>query len=361
MRTLEAYIEPGLNMYEFSSDGIMVLDLDGKVVYTNSAICEMFGYEKSEVKGMTCAQLKHDPFFRFDRLLEELGSEEHIIRNSDCLDKNKNPIPTTVVYSLLRGMNNTPIGVFFGFRPKKIALPNGPDYFRSHITLLKALTTRNDELITVSDIQTRTSIYISSALEKMFGWDVRSYIEGGWALDISLTHPEDIKTMVESFLREVEKRNTNPYVLDHKPIHFEFRRRHRNGTWRWLRSETFVLERNADGTIRYLISFGRDVTEEKTTENTSTDRIISELLRENNIGNTSPATPMHGGQHGIALSRREIDVLRLIRNGSSAKEISMRLGLKVNTINSYKKTLFKKLDARNTVEALRIATEWRLI
>ncbi|MBL0258445.1 MAG: PAS domain S-box protein [Bacteroidetes bacterium] len=53
MQTLFAYIQPAIALYELSKDGIMVVGLDGKILYTNPAILELFSYENDEVKGKT--------------------------------------------------------------------------------------------------------------------------------------------------------------------------------------------------------------------------------------------------------------------------------------------------------------------
>ena len=51
MQTLFAYIQPAIAFYDLSKDGIMVVGLDGKIMYTNPAILDLFGYESEEVKG----------------------------------------------------------------------------------------------------------------------------------------------------------------------------------------------------------------------------------------------------------------------------------------------------------------------
>ena len=45
----------------------------------------------------------------------------------------------------------------------------------------------------------------------------------------------------------------------------------------------------------------------------------------------------------MELSERETDVLRLIANGHSNKEISTRLGISVKTIETYKARAMEKL------------------
>ncbi|MFI5609109.1 LuxR C-terminal-related transcriptional regulator [Amycolatopsis sp. NPDC051903] len=55
---------------------------------------------------------------------------------------------------------------------------------------------------------------------------------------------------------------------------------------------------------------------------------------------------------GIALSPREVDVLRLVGEGCTNDEISDRLGLLPNTVKSYLKHAMRKLDVSNRIQAV---------
>jgi DNA-binding NarL/FixJ family response regulator len=56
-----------------------------------------------------------------------------------------------------------------------------------------------------------------------------------------------------------------------------------------------------------------------------------------------------------ALSERETDVLRLIANGHSNKEISGRLSISVKTIETYKARAMEKLELKTRVDVVRYA------
>lgn len=361
MQTLFAYIQPAIALYELSKDGIMVVGLDGKILYTNPAILELFSYENDEVKGKNCVDLRHDPKFRFDHLLGELSQHENIIKVITCTDKHTKSFTVTVNYSMLHNLNNDPMGVLFIFKESDGLAEDRLNHFHNQINLLKALGNRQDELITVTDVQARTTLYVSEALEQIIGWDAQKFVENGWALGISLTHPEDVKPLIEAFLNGMNQWNTSPYVYDHKPIEYSYRWRHRNGSWRWIQSKSYVLERDANDRVLYSIIFSQDVTEEKNKEKKLTEEILNQLLKQNNIDSASTGENNHDSTvFGIALSPREMEVLKYIREGHAAKEIASILGLRLNTINSYKKSLFKKLDARNAADAIRIANQWGL-
>jgi len=63
----------------------------------------------------------------------------------------------------------------------------------------------------------------------------------------------------------------------------------------------------------------------------------------------------------VFLTPRETDLLRLIVDGYTNLEIAEKLFLGVETINSYRKNLLFKLNARNTAVLVKIALEQKLI
>ncbi|MHC1704967.1 MAG: response regulator [Tenuifilaceae bacterium] len=63
----------------------------------------------------------------------------------------------------------------------------------------------------------------------------------------------------------------------------------------------------------------------------------------------------------IFLTPRESDLLKLICDGFTNPEIAEKLFLGVETINSYRKNLLFKLNARNTAVLVKIAIEQKLI
>lgn len=57
------------------------------------------------------------------------------------------------------------------------------------------------------------------------------------------------------------------------------------------------------------------------------------------------------------LSEREAEVLRLIADGHEPREVASKLHLSYGTVRNYLATAVTKLDARNRVDAIRLATE----
>jgi two-component system response regulator DesR len=60
---------------------------------------------------------------------------------------------------------------------------------------------------------------------------------------------------------------------------------------------------------------------------------------------------------GSPLTKREAEVLRLTAAGAEPPEIAVRIGLSYGTVRNYLASAVTKLNARNRVDAIRIATE----
>lgn len=66
-------------------------------------------------------------------------------------------------------------------------------------------------------------------------------------------------------------------------------------------------------------------------------------------------------QDKMYLSRREGEILRLIAEGFTSQEISEKLFLSLLTIETHRKNLLAKLNARNMVSLIKIAIDNKLI
>lgn len=71
--------------------------------------------------------------------------------------------------------------------------------------------------------------------------------------------------------------------------------------------------------------------------------------------------PASAPRAGTALSDREKEVLRLIADGNTSKEIAGKLDLSSRTVETYRVRVKRKLKARNTAELLKTAREQRVI
>jgi DNA-binding NarL/FixJ family response regulator len=86
-------------------------------------------------------------------------------------------------------------------------------------------------------------------------------------------------------------------------------------------------------------------------------RFFSSQIKEVLVNGPSPATAVNE----ITLTRREKDILRLIAEGYSTKEIADRLFVSVNTVETHRKNMLFKSGLRNMAHLIKWALENGLI
>ncbi len=113
-------------------------------------------------------------------------------------------------------------------------------------------------VITVFDLDTQHDTYISPDVVKMHGYtpDELARMKD---LFSDLLHPEDVATVREHFARLKWAGNGEVREL-------EYRIRHRDGEWRWLRSRHLPFARDDQGEVRQVVTATLDITERKHAE-----------------------------------------------------------------------------------------------
>jgi DNA-binding NarL/FixJ family response regulator len=62
-------------------------------------------------------------------------------------------------------------------------------------------------------------------------------------------------------------------------------------------------------------------------------------------------TSVDRGKHTVHLSRRQQEILRLLADGSSNKEISRTLNISAGTVKAHLESLYRRLDVKNRTQA----------
>ncbi|MEN9907031.1 MAG: hypothetical protein RLZZ540_172 [Bacteroidota bacterium] len=85
------------------------------------------------------------------------------------------------------------------------------------------------------------------------------------------------------------------------------------------------------------------------------EKIFSTATKNNSKLNKSKINPDH------QLSSREIEIITLIALEFSGKEISEKLFISANTVETHRKNIMKKLQAKNTISLVKFALKNNLI
>lgn len=84
------------------------------------------------------------------------------------------------------------------------------------------------------------------------------------------------------------------------------------------------------------------------------NKVLDMLVRENESEENNDCLP-------VQLSKREIEVLRLVVSGLSSKQIAEELFLSYHTINTHRKNIIKKVGVKNVSELVLFAQNTGLI
>ena len=138
--------------------------------------------------------------------------------------------------------------------------------------------------------------------------------------------------------------------------HFDMLTRTKDGRTVWLDVSVLALPRaswmlgngreNGDGMLHVF----RDVTESKELLAVVRERFTPPLPAD--------SSPVDGA---AALTRREIEVLRLVAQGARTKAVAERLRLSPATVRNHVQNILGKLGAHNRLEAVAYATRHRLL
>ncbi len=143
--------------------------------------------------------------------------------------------------------------------------------------LFSKITDQMPGLIAVYNLQSGQYLYVNNALKKLLGYNPQEFLNGGLAFATSLVHPEDLPRVMEENNQAILDLKNSPTSGAPDPIiSFEYRMKHKNGSWRWVYTEGSVFERNNNGDIELIINISVDITDRKNKE-AQLEKLKSEL------------------------------------------------------------------------------------
>lgn len=86
-----------------------------------------------------------------------------------------------------------------------------------------------------------------------------------------------------------------------------------------------------------------------------------EIVVFKEVAVAAPFALNEGKLHELGVTRRELEILELIANGMSNREIAEKLFVSENTVKTHSSRLFDKLSAKRRTQAVQIGKELGLI
>lgn len=223
-----------------------------------------------------------------------------------------------------------------------------------HISTLQTLSAIGNSGITVFDFNKKISVFYSCNYGSLLGYESTDYENRNYQFFEEKIHPEDRYALAMNSISTLKLFNSfsSDEKLNHKFIN-EYRMLNAAGKYMRLVEQHQVLELDKKGQIWLTLNIA-DISPDQE-EN---GPVKSQLLNFR----TGSIIPFETAKKAeIELTRREIEVLKLVREGHLSKEISDKLSISVHTVNTLRQRFLEKLGANNSLEAVMFATRFGLL
>lgn len=223
-----------------------------------------------------------------------------------------------------------------------------------HVSSLQYLSRISNSGYNVFDFCKREIIFYSPNFGQMLGYSPVDYEKTGQEFFSAKIHPEDalqLSLRSVSILKVFNNFSAND-KLSYKMI-TEYRMLNSQGKYTWLIEQYQLIELDKKGQI-WLMMGVVDISPNQEEGRGSKCQLLNFRTGEFILMDV-PQKPQ------MELTKREMEILRLVKDGLLSKEISNKLSISFHTVNTHRQRLLEKLGANNSVEAVLFASRFGLL
>jgi len=263
--------------FENSVDAIASLSLDGTIFQINQEAELLWGYERDEALGRHFSHFitEESTTLAWERIGCSLNGEEvPPLFELACVCKDGRIVPVECRSRFLRDEEEKPTGIQVSFRDiterrrMEEQLQQQAEELERRVEertaelkerqrFIEQITNTMPTILYLCDLTTYHISYVNPRVKTALGYDGEKVMEGRTSI-LEFIHPEDVVLVNDRFQRYGRAQDGEVLVL-------EYRMRHRDGGWRWLRDQGTVFTRAADGKPLQVLGAAQDITEQKRT------------------------------------------------------------------------------------------------
>jgi DNA-binding CsgD family transcriptional regulator len=223
-----------------------------------------------------------------------------------------------------------------------------------HIAALQILSTIGNSGVSIFDIHRKQMAYYSPNYGQLLGYQPADYEAAGHLFFDGKIHPDDKLTLALNGISILKMFNafSEEEKLSHKLIN-EYRMLNAEGQYIRLVEQHQILELDKKGQVWLLLGIV-DISPDQ-----GADLSVKNQLLNFRSGSFIPFEVPRQPQ--LELTKREVEILKLVKAGYLSKEISNHLSISVHTVNTHRQRLLEKLGANNSLEAVRFASRFGLV
>jgi DNA-binding CsgD family transcriptional regulator len=200
------------------------------------------------------------------------------------------------------------------------------------------------------------TIFLSHNFSRIFGYSRKLFMQGDLQFLIKHMHPDDLSSFI-NFAETSTLKATTWRDAKEKAVHEHCSRiKHHNGKWIWINQKVIVLSVTPDRHIDTALLLFDDCTAAKQSEldqhislvekNRKNSKLL-ELLAPVSNAKTKREELLIASEDHASLTLREKEIMQLVSQGLSSKEIAAKLFISKHTVESHRKHILHKLSVRN--------------
>jgi DNA-binding CsgD family transcriptional regulator len=204
------------------------------------------------------------------------------------------------------------------------------------------------------DYSTRQYKFLSQNLLALTGYPQACFHEGGVELILTLMKTEDKCIYGQNMFRKniAVLKKTDPAQYAQYRFSHTYRIRHRDGKWRTLLQQNIFIKSDPAGNPLMNLGIVTDISLYN-----EGHKLIHQIEEKDEYGiyKTVSTDYYFPDQEHSRLSERELEILKRVSDGMSSHGIAQKLHLSLHTVNTHRKNMLEKANARNTPELIRYA------
>ena len=218
-------------------------------------------------------------------------------------------------------------------------------------SLLELLEEHTPDFFYIADYAGGRYIHVSDSIMDCLGHSPERFCaDNGAAFTLSLVHPNDLQPVLDTFTRYEH----SEFVGKIPSVTMEYRLKHAKGHYIWVRSRDYIIEFTKEGKIK--TTFGMVVCIDKVRE------IEESIFASFNI--KEAAIDTYDKYFEIKkdvekLSYRELQIIDFLSEGLSSKIIASRLNLSIDTVETHRKNILKKLGLNNSAQTVNLISKYK--
>ena len=230
--------------------------------------------------------------------------------------------------------------------------------FEKQRPLLQTLATIGNSGVSIFDAFQKRHIFYSPNFGASLGYNFLQIQQEGHDYWDSKIHPNDFEELMQngiSLLKLLFQFSTDEKA-NYKLIN-EYRILNSSQIYTRVIEQHQVLELDKNGNIWLNLSIIDISPDQNTTEG------LKSQLYNFRTGNIIPFNrdKLHIAGIDISLSKRELQILKMVKDGLLSKEISSNLNISLHTVNTHRQRVLEKLGANNSMEAVVFASRLGLL